>query len=181
VGSRVLIGVGAWLLGAAAATASSLYAVAQLGQGLVEQHSSQVSVAMVNAELAQDGAPRTENAVLSPSPSASPKVSHSSARRRSGRKNAPNPPVMYASKVLTSDGGWAAAACGPDGARLLRESPALGFTISPRIVRGPGTVASVTFTDTSTGVIMKVTCSAGVPVAQVSDFNRGGWGPHDDK
>ena len=56
--SRVLIGAGAWLLGAVAATAGSLYAVDQLGQGLLAQHTKQVSVAMVNAELAQDGASR---------------------------------------------------------------------------------------------------------------------------
>jgi len=44
------IGAGACLLGAASATAGSIYAIAQLGQGLVEQHTTQVSVAMVNAE-----------------------------------------------------------------------------------------------------------------------------------
>ena len=81
--SRVLIGAGAWLLGAVAATAGSLYAVDQLGQGLLAQHTKQVSVAMVNAELAQDGGSKpVQTPTPSQSPSPRPKASPSTHKAR---------------------------------------------------------------------------------------------------
>jgi hypothetical protein len=178
VGSRVLVGASAWLLGAASATGGSLYAIAQLGQGLVGQHTNQFSIAMVNAEFAQTAATAlSKSPVTRPSPNAS----HSPGTPRSGGKHHVAPPVTYSSKVLTSEGGTAAANCGPDGAHLLYSSPAQGFEIL-RFVPGPGAVASVIFINSSIGVVMKVTCgSAGSPVAHVSDFQRGGWGPHHDE
>lgn len=180
MGSRYLIGAGAWLLGAASATAGSLYAIAQLGQGLVEQHTARYSVAMVNAELALDGAPRTTDPATSRSPSASPKVSHSSATRRSGRKHHATPAVRYSSKWLTSNGGMAYVACGPSGVQLLHDIPAQGFEVKP-FVRGPSPVVSVTFINSSIGWVINVRCdSAGVPVAQVHDYQRG-WSPHHDE
>src|SRR5260370_38809415 len=64
-----MLGVGAWLLGAVSATAGSLYAVDQLGKGLFEQHAGRISVAVVNAELAQANSGRLSHA---PAPSPSP-------------------------------------------------------------------------------------------------------------
>jgi len=181
VGSKFLIGAGAWLLGAASATFGSLYAIAQLGQGLGGQHTTQVSVAMVNAELAKGSAAQATATAPSPSPSASPTISHAAATRRSGPKHHATPPVTYSSKVLTSDGGTAEAACGSDGARLLYEIAAQGFEVD-HFEPGPSAVASVTFFSSSIGVIMKVACnSAGVPVAQVSEFQPTAWGPHHDE
>jgi hypothetical protein len=179
VGSRFLIGASAWLLGVASATAGSLYAIAQLGHGLVGQHTSQVSVAMVNAELRQDGATRTTGLAASPSPSASPKTSPSSGTRRSGGKDQVTPPPKYSTKWLTLRSGTVEAVCGPAGARLYATA-AQGFEIDPdRFVAGPSATASVTFINSSIGVTLKVTCdSAGAPVTQVSEFQRGGWSPH---
>ena len=174
--SRVLIAVGAWLLGALAATGGSLYAVAQLGHGLIEQHTKQVTVAMVNAELAQDSSAHT----IGPALSLSPTVSHAATAPRSGSKHSAAPPVTYSSKVFTSDGGTASATCGPGGAQLHWEIPVNGFEVS-RLEPGPSAVASVTFTNSSGGVSMKVTCStSGVPVEQVSAFGWGGSTHHDE-
>jgi hypothetical protein len=182
VPSRVLIGAGALLLGAASATAGSLYAIAQLGQGLVAQPTAQVSVAMVNAELAQVGtnAPATGRDARH-SPTASQKAAPARANRRAGGRHRAAPPVTRnPGKLLSSSGGTTIAACSTEGAELLYSSPAQGFEVF-RFVRGPSAVASVTFIDSSIGVVMKVTCdSLGDPVAQVSELQRPSWGPHHD-
>lgn len=170
--SRVFIGAGACLLGAASATAGSIYAIAQLGQGLVEQHTTQVSVAMVNAEVAKDSgtAPAT-GPVTGSSPTASAQAPHAPAKRHSGDKHRAAPPLTGSpGKLLTSPGGTTIASCSQDRAELLSSSPYQGFG-EARLVGGPSAVASVTFINSSIGVIMKVTCDAGVPVAQVSEFH----------
>src|SRR6266851_1563443 len=75
-----------------------------------------------------------------------------------------------------SGDGTAEATCGPHGARLLYESPAQGLEVF-HIAPGPGTVASVTFANSSVGVSIKVTCdSSGVPVGQDTKFQRGARG-----
>jgi hypothetical protein len=181
VGSKVIIGVGAWLLGAVTATGGSLYAVAQLGQGLVEQHSKQVSIAMVNAELRDAGPPSTSPAP-SRTPAASPKASHTPATSLSGATHRAAPAVTRdASRLLTSEGGWAEATCSQGQASLHPVSPALSFEVVPdNLNLGPSAVASVTFADSSSSVTMKVTCdSSGVPVEHVSEW--GSWSPHHDE
>ena len=170
MGSRFLIGVSAWLLGAASATGGSLYAVTQL-----VPRTHVVSVAMVHAELAGDGAARHTATTPSPSPSPSAKVSHSSAPRRSVPKHHATHPVPY---PLRSDGGSVEAVCGPAGAQVLGESAAVNFEIGP-VLPGPSAVASVTFISTisSGGLKMNVTCGrAGVPVKQVYRFGGTEWG-----
>ncbi len=184
--SRILLGIGAWVLGAASATAGSLYAVDQLGQSLLAQHTKQISVAMVNAELALENADRTTQGVIpSSAPPASPSPSASTTPPR------PRPAAVQpsrqahrlrrqSSKLLTSRGGTAAASCDNGLVRLLYWSPAQGFEADD-VSKGPARVASVTFTDTSGGVVMRVACtSTGVPVAHVSPLGWGGGSHHDD-
>jgi hypothetical protein len=185
VGSKVLIGVSAWLLGAVTATGGSLYAVAQLGQGIVEQHSKQVSIAMVNAELAQKTGPHGISPAASRSPAASPKASHTPATSRSGATHRAAPPVTRdASGILTTVGGWADAACSQGEASLLSAVPANNFEVDQQNLNlGPSAVASVTFADSSSGVnvTMKVTCdSSGVPVEHVSESGSWGTQHHDE-
>jgi hypothetical protein len=183
VGSRVLVGASAWLLGAASATAGSLYAVAQLGQGLVAQHATRVSAAMVNAELAQDGAPASATGPdARPSRTTSLKALATSAMHRSGGRHQTAPPVTSnPGKLLSSVGGTTVATCSSAGAELLSWSPAQEFEVS-RVVAGPSDVASVTFRSSSIGVIMNVRCdSLGVPVPLVHEFKRNSWGNHHDE
>jgi hypothetical protein len=185
VGSRVLVGASAWLLGAASATAGSLYAVAQLGQGLVAQHATRVSVAMVNAELAQDGATASATGPdARPSPTTSLKALATSAMHRSGGRHQTAPPVTSnPGKLLSSVGGTTVATCSSAGAELLSwsPSPAQEFEVH-RVVAGPSDVASVTFMNSSIGVIMNVRCdSLGVPVPLDHEFKRNSWGNHHDE
>lgn len=181
--SRILLGVGAWVLGAAAATAGSMYAVDELGQSLLAQHAKQMSVAKVNSELALEKADRTSAAV---SPESSASVSPSPAESRSPQRpagphdggRAGHTPAL-ASKLLTSRGGTTAASCGNGLARLLYWSPAQGFEADD-VSKGPARAASISFTDSSGGVLMRVTCtSAGVPVAHVSQLSWDGGSHHD--
>ena len=88
---------------------------------------------------------------------------------------------QQASKLLTSPGGTAAASCDGGLARLLYWSPAQGFEVDD-VSKGPSRVASVSFTDSSGGVVMRVACTAaGDPVAHVSPLNWGGGGSHHDE
>src|SRR5215469_18974791 len=80
VSARFLVGVGAWLLGAAAATGGSLFAVSLLGQSLAPAPSQQLTVAAVNRALASAAAEGTRSpAAAMPSPPPSPR--HPRARR----------------------------------------------------------------------------------------------------
>lgn len=178
----MLIGASAWLLGAISATAGSLYAVEELGQGLLAQHTSQVSVTMVNAELARGNADRPAS---TPSPSHSPAASPNASRavhkaRPAHTRRTAKPVTRDTSKLLTSSGGTVVASCRQGNAYLLYWSPAQGFA-THRFVRGPSPVASVTFTSSSGGDLMKVTCdSSGVPIAHVSPLGWGGGSHHDE-
>jgi len=183
VRSRILLGVSAWLLGAASATAGSLYAVNQLGEGLLAQHSKEISVATVNAQLALENSDRA-SPVPTPVPTAPVSPSHSrpdAAHRMAGTGPGRQTPHVQPppSKLLTSRGGTAAASCDNGLVRLVYWSPAQGFEADD-VSKGPARVASVTFTNDSGGVVMRVACtSAGVPVAHVSTLNWGG-GRHDE-
>jgi len=186
VRSRVPIAIGAWLLGALAATGGSLLAVDQLGQGLLDQHTKQVSVAMVNAELALQNFERTSAAPAashSPRSSTSPAASKSradKARPVQDKRSAP-PPASDIGKLLTSAGGTAVATCENGRARLLYWSPGQGFAVS-RVKRGPTPVATVAFTDSSGGVIMHVACGrSGVPFAHTATFHGRGEGSQHDE
>jgi len=177
-----MLGVSAWLLGALSATAGSLYAVDQLGQGLLEQHAGRISVAMVNAELARENVSQAPGPSLSPSPSAAPRYSRTPQKRAASapiRRPARHVPAN-AGKLLNSAGGTAAATCQNGLAHLLYWSPQQGFAVH-HVQAGPTSVAEVSFTDSSGGVVLHVTCSSGVPAAHVSTFQWGDGGTHHDE
>lgn len=188
--SRLLIGASAWLLGAVTATAGSLYAVDQLGQGLIAQHSKRVSVAMVNRELAQENSERpllartpSPRASASPSPSPSPAASRSRGPRAAGtapRPSSHRPRPSSTARVLNTVGGQAEAACQQGSAQLVYESPSQGYDIHD-LQPGPAAQASVTFTSSGGGVVLKVTCSSSdKPVEHVSSFTWSDDSHHDD-
>ena len=62
--TRIVIGGGAWLLGAAAATAGGLYVVSELGEGISASPASQQSsvAAAVQAQASQAAAPSASTA-----------------------------------------------------------------------------------------------------------------------
>lgn len=179
--SRFLLGLSAWLLGAASATAGSLYAVDQLGDGLLAQHSKEISVSTVNAELALENSGTAAPVTPSASPSAThskPRVRHRTGSPRSGQSA--RHVQRQASRLLTSPGGTAAASCDNGLAHLLYWSPGQGFEVE-HVHPGPSRLVSVTFTNSSGGVAMRVACSvAGVPHAHVSPWGWGGGSHHDE-
>ena len=173
VSARFLAGVGAWLLGAGAATAGSLLAVSALGQGLAPAPSQQLTVAAVNHALAIEAAEATGPAALmrpvkssatplaprpkkgSPPPSATPPAP------------APQPAPQPATTVLTSAGGTLVAGCQPAGAYLISWSPAQGYEVS-WVSRGPAANAKVVFEGLRNLVTMVVSCRGGVPAASTT-------------
>jgi len=178
VSARFLAGVGAWLLGAAAATGVSLLAVSALGQGLAPAPSQQLTVAAVNHALAVEAAEATGPAALmrpvkssatplaprpkkgSPPPSATPATP---ATPTTPAAPAPQP----ATTVLASVGGTLVAGCQPAGAYLVSWSPAQGYEVS-WVSRGPAANAKVVFEGLRNLVTMVVSCRGGVPAASTT-------------
>jgi hypothetical protein len=181
---RILAGVGAWLLGAGAATAGSLLAVSLLGQGIAQSQGQQLTAAAVKSALAQEGSPAgaqtarppvptstvTRSAVSRPSvtqpaltapsvtPSATPAVSQTSA--------SPSPQAAVGT-VLTSQGGTVVAECRSTGVYLVSWSPTQGYEATG-VIRGPAATARAIFESAANSVTMAVSCpdgAAGPPVA----------------
>ena len=189
---RILAGVGAWLLGAATATAGSLLAVSLLGQGIADSPGQQLTAAAINSALAsqaseagqtgtgqagQQGAPagRPGQATAGPqvpaSPATRPATTRPAATRPApaGTRPAaarPTTPGTQAGSgtVLTSPGGTVLAQCRPGGAFLVSWSPAQGYQ-ADSVTRGPAATAQVIFESSARSVTMVVSCQAGVPEA----------------
>lgn len=182
---RVVAGVGAWLIGVGAATAGSLLAVSLLGQGIATNTSQQLTAAAVQNALAAEASDTHE---ANPATSASPSPAPSTARphqpqiaqilapepaatpsARASRSRAASSPSAQATAaptptVLSSQGGTVVADCRSGGAYLVSWSPNPGYE-SGTVIRGPTTMAQVTFDSTANSVTMMVSCSAGVPTA----------------
>jgi hypothetical protein len=144
--TRIVIGVGAWLVGAAAATAGGLLVVSELGEGISASPAAQQSSAAA-AEQAQAS-------------QAAAQLSSSSPKPRSQRSGT----ASTSGTVLSSSGGTVVAQCATAGAFLLSWSPQQGFTAGS-VARGPATTARVVFAATANTVTMVVSCASGVPAA----------------
>jgi hypothetical protein len=183
VRTRVLVGAGAWLLGAAAATAGSLLAVSMLGQGIAASPGQQLTAAMVNRALASEAA---ETARPLPTPTPSPSVQLGGVampitRATPEPSQAPAPVPVPASQqpaagtVLSSAGGTVVAVCQQGRAYLQSWSPQQGYE-AYGVVRGPSGTAQVSFTAGQQQVTMFITCSGGVPSATVHTGGGDGGG-----
>lgn len=191
VHGRILIGVGAWLLGAGAATGGSLLAVSLLGQGLTGASASELTSAAVHQALASAASqearpsaldPLASGTVKPPGPvparptshstpgpsatSAAPVASSSSAAptaTTAAPAQSPQPASMDGT-VLTSEGGEVVAACEQGGAYLISWSPQQAYQVDT-VSRGPASQALVSFESSANQVTMTVTCTDGVPSA----------------
>jgi hypothetical protein len=190
VKSRLLVGVGAWLLGAAAATSGSMIAVNQLAHGLLGPQTQQLAEASISVnpdDAADRPSPSTAATPGRPSPSAATRrhrQNPSAANRRdrdasgtrSGVDVAPSASVTpsasqtAAGTVLQSPYGQVTAECQSAGAYLMYWSAALGYQADD-VFRGPAAVASINFEARANEVVMKVSCKAGKPVARLSHDN----------
>ena len=158
VSARFLVGVGAWLLGAGAATGGSLLAVSLLGQSLAPAPSQQLTVPLVNQALAGEAARAMQTPPASPAPSP---TRHHKVKRPAAATPEPAEPA-----VLASSGGSVVAECQAAGAYLVSWNANPGFQAS-RVVRGPAATARVTFDDwqRNRSVVMVITCANGAPSA----------------
>jgi hypothetical protein len=164
--TRTLIATGAWLLGAAAATAGSLLVVSELGEGIAASPGQQQSAAPVlnQAQASQ---------VL---PSSSPRsrsqggTSGTGGTGGTGGTRGTGGTSATSGTVLSSSGGTVVARCATAGALLLSWSPQQGFQAGS-VVRGPAATARVVFTATASTVTMAVSCSSGMPSAATTVTN----------
>jgi len=167
VSARFLVGVGAWLLGAGAATSGSLLAVSLLGQGLAPAPSQQLTEIAVSRALASEAV----KAAPSPSPPRPVVSTWATPLRPHVKKHSAAPSVPPSSPapppidtVLTSIGGTVMADCQAAGAYVASWSPAQGYEATT-VIRGPAATAKVTFTISRKHVTMAISCSGGTPSA----------------
>ena len=177
--TRVLVGVGAWLLGAAAATGGSVLAVSMLGQGITASSGQQLTAAMVNRALASE-AVETARPLLTPTPWPSVQLGGVAMPiTRATPAPVPASPQSAAGTVLSSAGGTVVAVCQQAGAYLQSWSPQQGYEANG-VVRGPTGTAQVSFISNQAKVTMLVTCPGEVPSAAVHTSNWGGGGGGDE-
>ncbi|HTA08511.1 MAG TPA: hypothetical protein VK836_08380 [Streptosporangiaceae bacterium] len=161
--SRFLVGLGAWLLGAGIATTGSMIAVHELAHGLLVSQAQQLGAGTAGVGLTAGAASPSPSPGT---PSATASSSRPPARRQTMRASASSDAPTLAGTLLESGEGSAMADCVASGAYLLYWSPDQGFWAED-VVRGPAGTASVTFRGPGAGVIMRVSCPAGVPVAHL--------------
>jgi hypothetical protein len=183
VRTRILVAVGAWLLGVITATGLSLLAVSQLRQGLGDRTNQELTVSAVNSALsgAQDPAvpsPRPAHLVARPRATRSAHGVRPAAHlHRASPSPSPSPsssPAAQPGTLLTSPGGTIIATCQAAGAYLLTWSPQQGYEVDD-VVRGPAAVASVRFVSPAHAVTMEVSCTGNTPKLR-SDWGGGGRG-----
>lgn len=169
VSARFLAGVGAWLLGAGAATGGSLLAVSLLGQSLAPAGTQQLTSAAVNQALASEAARAAPTPSPSPTPSPTPKRRHH--RASPAASATPATSAQPTPTVLTSEGGSVVAECQAAGAYLVSWNPNSGYQVI-RDTRGPAATANVTFGKYYGSyfktVLMAITCANGVPSANTT-------------
>jgi hypothetical protein len=183
VSARFLAGAGAGLLGAAAATGGSLLAVSLLGQGIIAPAASrQLTVAAVNRALASEAAEaaRSSPTATPPAdPSPTPLPRHTKVRPAAPATPAAVPAPQPTSTVLTSVGGTVVASCGTAGAYLVSWSPQQGYEAAG-VIRGPAVTAQAKFSNGQRVVVMKVSCTGGVPSATTSSHRPDDGSGHDN-
>jgi hypothetical protein len=164
--TRTLIATGAWLLGAAAATAGSLLVVSELGEGIAASPGQQQSAAPVlNQAQASHVLPSS-----SPRSRSQGGTSRTSGTGGTGGTRGTGGTSATSGTVLTSSGGTVVARCATAGALLLSWSPQQGFQAGS-VVRGPAATTRVVFTATASTVTMAVSCSRGMPSAATTVTN----------
>ncbi|HSS89306.1 MAG TPA: hypothetical protein VLL69_08310 [Streptosporangiaceae bacterium] len=175
MGTRIIIGICAWLLGVVVATGGGLLVVARLGDVLAASPGQLASEAVerpapiLSVRLGVAATPVTRRRV--PPPSSPP----ATAPPSSPPATAPPSPQSAPGSVLTSSGGSVVAGCAAGGAYLLSWSPQQGYQASG-VVRGPATTTQVTFGSSQRSVTMLVSCSNGVPSATLHEHGSGGGG-----
>jgi hypothetical protein len=180
VRSGFLIGAGAWALGAVTATTGSMIAVGALAHGLLSPQTQLLAGAPSSAHLdagtSASPTPSAVSASISPSPSAaSAEPSPGLSKVAGGAAQQSAAPTL-----LSSADGSVLASCQSGGAYLVYWSPDQGYTANA-VTRGPATEAKVTFSNSAGGVVMRVSCSSGTPVAHVFSLSPGPSPSHSDE
>jgi len=193
---RILAGVGAWLLGAGAATAGSLLAVSLLGQGIADSPGQQLTTAAVKSALAAEAretSPADAQTTRPPVPTSSvtrpaarrPSVTQPTLATPSATPAVSQPPASPSPQaadgsVLTSQGGTALAACQSSGAYLVSWSPTQGYEATG-VIRGPAAPARVIFESAADSVTMVVSCPNGAGSAPVASSYLHAYGGGTDE
>jgi hypothetical protein len=184
--SRVFLTIGAWLVGATAATCGSLIAVSLIGQSIGGPATEQLTTSGVNRALAaaddHGASPSPTDSPADPATATPPSVKATPSASPAAGSPAPASPAAASpaaaastGTLLSSAGGSVVATCGPAGVYLLSWSPQSGYATDD-VVRGPAVTAQVQFETASREVSMVVSCAGSVPSASVTIEANGGGG-----
>jgi hypothetical protein len=179
VSARFLAGLGAWVLGAGAATGGSLFAVSLLGQSLAPAPTQQLTVAAVNHALHEEAVAAAKAARAKPTPAPSPSATPPALRAvrlkaKRSPKPTPSPTPQPTPVTITTPGGNVEAGCSGAQPSLKYLIPAQGYQTSDEA--SGATLATVTFAGWPSSVNVQVTCVDGVPSAVVTINNNNGGG-----
>jgi hypothetical protein len=159
VRGRILVGVGAWLAGAVAATGFSHLAVSLLGRGIASDSGRMLSSQAVRKALA--------NVQANPSPPGlGPSLSAPTT------PTAPGTGQQDRGILLASQGGTVIARCVGDRAYLKSWSPAQGFLVD-NVARGPVAAAHVTFESMGRAITMRISCVGGIARVNLTYLHSG--------
>jgi hypothetical protein len=181
VSARFLAGIGAWVVGAGAATGGSLFAVSLLGQSLAPSPTQQLSVAAVNHALHQEAVAAAKAARARPTPSRSPAEPDPPAVRLRAKRSpkptpSPTPSPQPTPVTVSTEGGNVVATCNGSVPVVKYWTTAQNYQMTSEA--SGSTLASVTFSGWQNSVNVQVTCVGGVPSAVVTINNSdGGGGP----
>ena len=168
VRSRLVVGISAWLLGAAAATGGSMIAVNQLAHGLLGSQTQQLTEANLSVNAANPAARPVPSATVGEATDGSDEDSGSQSTTNAAGSAAgtPSPGQSLTGKWLQTPGGSVAAVCEAAGTYLQAWSPNPGFEADDWN-RGPAAVARVIFQGADSTIAVSLTCVGGSPVAHV--------------
>jgi hypothetical protein len=191
VSSRTTLAIVAWLATAITAAGAGLAALSTLGAGITDRPVEPMSLAQVEAALAEPlpatprPSPVAGHVSVTPQPSRSPRISatpHASPTRvhhtwtpRPRPTAVPTRSSVPVARSLNSEGGTVLARCEQNLAYLVSWTPMQGYS-ADNARRGPALFVSVQFESRDHEIKMIVSCRGGRPYANLHDDRS-----HDDE
>ena len=153
--------VAAWSVGAATAVGVGMLALSLIGSGLTDGPIQPLAANDPTTPSTSVAVPTRSSAGTAPAP-----------RTSETGKPGTGEPGTGTQRTVTSLGGTVITRCADSGAYLVGWSPTPGFGVDD-VVRGPGSLVKVTFTNRDQEIKITVSCANGVPQAKTESENRG--------
>lgn len=170
VSSRAAIAIVTWTATAIGAVGAGLAALSALGAGITDQTVMPMSMAQVQAALAEPFS-ATPRASRTPRPVATPHAPRTPRVRPAPRPALGVQPAAAVTRSLNSPGGNVIARCERNLAYLVSWTPMQGYRADDAR-RGPAAGVSVHFESSDRKIEIIISCRGGRPVATVGTEGR---------